>query len=74
MFLTCSCIKIVPSQTPFQLAAVDYIREKYPTWATDGRDSAGAGLVAFMLGVTSHYISDMNWHGLGENQPQAHDR
>jgi hypothetical protein len=50
--------------TPFQLAAVDYIREKYPNWASEGRDGPGAGLVAFMMGVTSHYITDINWHGL----------
>ena len=50
--------------TPFQMAAADYIRETYPSWATDGREGEGAGLVAFMLGVTSHYIADMNWHGL----------
>jgi len=52
--------------TPFQLAAVDYIRVKYPNWSIN-RDSDGAGLVAFMLGVTSHYITDMNWHGLGND-------
>jgi len=50
--------------TPFQLAAVDYIRDKYPNWALEGRDGPGAGLVAFMMGVTSHYITDINWHGL----------
>lgn len=50
--------------TPFQIASVDYIRKTYPTWATDGRDSDGAGLVAFTFGVTSHYITDINWHGL----------
>ncbi len=43
---------------------MDYIRATYPTWVKDGREEAGAGLVAFMLGVTSHYITDMNWHGL----------
>ena len=50
--------------TPFQMAAVDYIRSTYPNWAQEGRDGPGAGLVAFMFGVTSHYITDMNWHGL----------
>ena len=50
--------------TPFQIESVNYIREIYPNWATDGRDLDGAGLVAFMLGVTSHYIADINWHGL----------
>jgi hypothetical protein len=51
--------------TPFQIESVNYIRDKYPNWAYDGRDSDGAGLVAFILGVTSHYITDINWHGLG---------
>lgn len=50
--------------TPFQMAAADYIRATYPDWMKD-RNSDGAGLVAFMLGVTSHYIADINWHGLG---------
>jgi hypothetical protein len=47
------------------MAAADYIRATYPNWETEGRSGPGAGLVAFMLGVTSHYIADMNWHGLG---------
>ena len=50
--------------TPFQIASVDYILKTYQTWSTDGRDSDGAGLVAFTLGITSHYITDINWHGL----------
>ena len=50
--------------TPFQIAAANYIREKYPDWATQSRDMDGPGLVAFFMGVTSHYIADMNWHGL----------
>ena len=49
------------------MAAVDYIRETYPIWMNESRDDAGAGLVAFMLGVTSHYITDINWHGLGKD-------
>lgn len=56
--------------TPFQMAAADYIRATYPDWETQGRDEDGAGLVAFMLGVTSHYIADINWHGL-ETVPAA---
>lgn len=56
--------------TPFQMAAAEYIRKTYPNWETEGRDSDGAGLVAFMLGVTSHYIADINWHGL-ETVPAA---
>mmetsp|Transcript_2491 Transcript_2491/g.3823 ORF Transcript_2491/g.3823 Transcript_2491/m.3823 type:complete len:644 (+) Transcript_2491:52-1983(+) len=50
--------------TPFQIYSAEYIRDQYPTWMLDGRDSDGAGLVAFMMGVTSHYIADINWHGL----------
>jgi hypothetical protein len=50
--------------SPFQAAAADYIREKYPNWEAEGREGPGAGLVAFFFGVTSHYIVDMNWHGL----------
>jgi len=50
--------------TPFQQAAATYIREIYPNWIEDGRDSQGAGLVSFMSGVVSHYIVDQNWHGL----------
>jgi hypothetical protein len=49
---------------PFQQAAAAYVRETYPNWIEDGRDSDGAGLVAFMSGVVSHYIVDENWHGL----------
>lgn len=52
--------------TPFQIAAANYIRDKYPHWAKESRNMHGPGLVAFMLGVTSHYIADMNWHGLGK--------
>lgn len=52
--------------TPFQQAAATYIRETYPNWVEEGRDSDGAGLAAFMSGVVSHYIVDQNWHGLCE--------
>jgi glycosylphosphatidylinositol phospholipase D len=50
--------------TPFQIASVNYIREKYPNWSTESRLEDGPGLVAFTMGVTSHYIMDINWHGL----------
>ena len=43
---------------------LDYIRATYPNWESETRDQNGPGLVAFMLGVVSHYIADMNWHGL----------
>lgn len=50
--------------TPFQIASVNYIRETYPDWRTEDRLQDGPGLVAFTMGVTSHYIADINWHGL----------
>ena len=56
--------------TPFQMAAADYIRLKYPNWENERRDRDGPGLVAFMFGVSSHYIADINWHGL-ETVPAA---
>jgi hypothetical protein len=59
--------------TPFQMAAADYIRATYPTWEKDSRDKEGPGLVAFMLGVVSHYIADMNWHGLGKPSLSRND-
>lgn len=46
------------------MAAADYIRSTYPNWYNESRSADGPGLVAFMLGVTSHYIVDINWHGL----------
>ena len=51
--------------TPFQIAAADYIRYTYPNWTTSARGDDGPGLVAFMMGAVSHYIVDINWHGLG---------
>lgn len=50
--------------TPFQIAAATYIRATYPNWAAEDRLGPGPGLVAFFFGVTSHYIADINWHGL----------
>lgn len=35
--------------TPFQIASVNYIREKYPDWATQDRLEDGPGLVAFTM-------------------------
>lgn len=46
------------------MAAVDYINSHYKNWQNESRDQPGAGLVAFLLGITSHYITDINWHGL----------
>eukprot|EP00455_Lapot_gusevi_P002054 TRINITY_DN1079_c0_g1_i3.p1 TRINITY_DN1079_c0_g1~~TRINITY_DN1079_c0_g1_i3.p1 ORF type:complete len:912 (+),score=356.28 TRINITY_DN1079_c0_g1_i3:1157-3892(+) len=51
---------------PFQKVAVEYIREKYPQpW-----DEETEKLVVFLLGVNSHYLADINWHGLGEAWPR----
>ena len=42
---------------PFQASAAKYIHEQFPQpW-----DAATEKLVVFMLGVTSHYIADINW-------------
>jgi len=48
--------------SPFQYAAALYIRSTYSA----PLNSSGAALVAFMFGVTSHYVADINWHGLAE--------
>mmetsp|Transcript_56248 Transcript_56248/g.174861 ORF Transcript_56248/g.174861 Transcript_56248/m.174861 type:complete len:739 (+) Transcript_56248:50-2266(+) len=45
---------------------VDYIRTRHPDWSRG--DEHGAKLVAFLMGVASHYIADINWHGLGQAQ------
>eukprot|EP00042_Codosiga_hollandica_P054489 m.738714 g.738714 ORF g.738714 m.738714 type:complete len:865 (+) comp58911_c0_seq1:2-2596(+) len=47
---------------PFQAAAATYIHSVYPQpW-----DQHTEKLIVFMLGVTSHYIADINWHGLAQ--------
>ena len=46
------------------MAGATYIREHYPDWQTQAPEEDGPGLVAFFLGVVSHYIADLNWHGL----------
>jgi glycosylphosphatidylinositol phospholipase D len=51
---------------PFQLAAVQYIHATYPQpW-----DEETQKLVVFLLGIASHYMADLNWHGLGEQWPR----
>jgi hypothetical protein len=48
----------------FQGLAAEYIRSTYPlsaAWNTSAQT-----LVAFMHGVVSHYIADINWHGLAQ--------
>ena len=45
---------------PWQAAAAKYIRSVYPS----PRNATGDRVVAFMFGVVSHYIADVNWHGM----------
>lgn len=46
---------------PFQADATEYLRAAYPKpW-----NASAETLVAFMHGVVSHYIADLNWHGMG---------
>lgn len=54
---------------PFIVQAVNYIREKYGSDPNKWSDHAQK-LVAFIYGVASHQISDINWHGLGEKFPR----
>lgn len=51
-----------------QVAAVKHLHSRY------GRDprqwsQSGQQLAAFLFGVASHMIADINWHGLGEDWP-----
>lgn len=51
---------------PFQVAAFNYINRTYERpWGVDAQK-----LVAFLLGVNSHAMADINWHGLGEAAPR----
>lgn len=45
---------------PFQVAAVKYVRSLPRPWSKQDER-----LVAFLMGLVSHYIADLNWHGLG---------
>ncbi|KAK7484045.1 hypothetical protein BaRGS_00024657, partial [Batillaria attramentaria] len=50
--------------TPFMNATINYIRKNYPPpW-----DEATEKLVVFLLGVVSHQVADVSWHGLGIDQ------
>ncbi|XP_057554047.1 phosphatidylinositol-glycan-specific phospholipase D isoform X2 [Hippopotamus amphibius kiboko] len=50
--------------TPFLNASVHYIRENYPLpWDKDTEK-----LVAFLFGIASHMVADINWHSLGIEQ------
>jgi glycosylphosphatidylinositol phospholipase D len=48
--------------SPFQAQAAKYIRARYPA----PRNASGDALLAFLAGVTSHYMADISWHGLAE--------
>lgn len=48
--------------SPFQAVAAKYIAREYP----EPRNSTGRALVAFLAGITSHYMADISWHGLAE--------
>ncbi|KAI4530873.1 hypothetical protein MG293_018731, partial [Ovis ammon polii] len=50
--------------TPFLNASIHYIRKNYPLpWDEDTEK-----LVAFLFGITSHMVADVNWHSLGIEQ------
>lgn len=54
----------------FQSAAAEYIRAN---WTTEQilLDERPRKLTAFLMGLVSHYIADLNWHGL-DVVPSAH--
>ena len=57
----------------FHHAYVDYVREMHPRWADvddsgEFVDAHGARLVAFLFGAVSHYIADVQWHGLMDRE------
>ncbi len=46
---------------PFHEAAANYVHETYPLpWDDDTKK-----LATFLLGIRSHWIADLDWHGLG---------
>jgi hypothetical protein len=56
-----SCTDAAAHWAPFQANAVRYIATLPKPWTDDTQQ-----LVAFFFGVVSHYIADINWHGLAE--------
>jgi hypothetical protein len=46
--------------SPFQAVASRYINRTYPS----PRNATGRALVAFLAGITSHYMADESWHGI----------
>uniref|UniRef100_A0A7M4E7K4 Phosphatidylinositol-glycan-specific phospholipase D n=1 Tax=Crocodylus porosus TaxID=8502 RepID=A0A7M4E7K4_CROPO len=50
--------------TPFLNTSIHYIRRHYPhPW-----EEATEKLVAFLFGIASHMVADVNWHSLGIDQ------
>ncbi|KAM9739263.1 phosphatidylinositol-glycan-specific phospholipase D isoform 2-T3 [Dama dama] len=50
--------------TPFLNASIHYIRKNHPLpWDEDTEK-----LIAFLFGITSHMVADVNWHSLGIEQ------
>ncbi len=46
---------------PFHQVAGDYVHETYPLpWDDDTKK-----LATFLLGIRSHWVADLDWHGLG---------
>ena len=50
---------------PFQVAAANYIRANFTMEEIQTPGSRANLLTAFMMGAVSHYVTDMNWHGIG---------
>ena len=46
--------------SPFQAVASRYVNTTYPA----PRNATGRALVAFLAGITSHYMADESWHGI----------
>eukprot|EP00873_Tetraselmis_striata_P034776 jgi/Tetstr1/455040/TSEL_041896.t1 len=60
--------------TPFQVASpavVAAVKHLHSRYGRDPRQwsQSGQQLAAFLFGVASHMIADINWHGLGEDWP-----
>src|SRR5271168_1824711 len=47
---------------PFLKAAVEYVRETYPT---PSKSEKAQALIAFLFGVAGHQVQDAAWHSIG---------
>jgi len=50
---------------PFQTAAANYIRANWTLDEVLTEGTRANRLAAFMIGAVTHYVTDMNWHGIG---------